>query len=156
MTTVIVPLRAASEYESATYRILSRSEFVYHMAGAGLHNRHSPHRITLWDNTGKPNPDNGGPIKYGDYGPLPTGGNGAYIGPDNRATDFPLSVTTSAESTVITNNGTNTGTVASGQVYAPETLAIGDVVIFRLPDGTLSDPWRIRERSLSDPDLIII
>jgi hypothetical protein len=61
-----------------------------------------------------------------------------YLDPSNNATDEPTSILLSPEPSVITSNGTNTGTEASGQVYAPAgtVLRDGDLLTLVYPDGT--------------------
>lgn len=149
MTTVIIPLRRATDYERESYGITYRSEFVYSMTGPGLHNPHSPHRITVWDNTVRPNTE---PWKYNQYSGKP--GAGRYLSPDRKGTDLTTSVLTSAESTTIASHGSNTGTPASGQVYAAKALAIAGFAVLQYPDGALSDPFVVASRSLNDPELI--
>lgn len=149
--TTIIDLRAATAYEADSYGITARSSYVYLITGKGLHNRNSPHRITVWDNTVRPNP-HPGQTRWTEFGQI--GGDGQYLDPNNKGTDEPVSVTTSAEATVITAHGANTGTEASGQVYADETLTVGETVRLRHPDGTLSGPYVVTTRPLADPDLV--
>jgi hypothetical protein len=124
-----------------TYGIMFQSAHVYRMAGPGLHNRAFPHRIVVWDNTVRPNTG-------GRTGP------GTYVDPNGKGTDAPTSWLTSSESVTITNGGTNTGTVASGQVYADDTLRVGGRVQLAYPDGTTSAPMVLTARPLADPALI--
>lgn len=147
--TIIIDLRDASEREREIYGITHRSAHVYEMTGAGLHNRSHPHRVTVWNNTRRPNTR---PDEWNEHSGKP--GPGAYLDPRGKGTDEAVTVTTKAESIAITANGTNTGTVASGQVYAPEKLAIGAFALLRYPDGSLSDPFRVTARPLADPVLI--
>lgn len=144
-----IQLRPAMQSET-TYGILYRSEFMYRVAGKGLHNPSSPHRITVWCNTGRPNP-HPGEIRYTDFGAI--GGDGAYLNPNNVATDDEITVLTGAESTVITNNGTNTGTVAAGQVYAQDVLHVGNTVTLVTPGGD-SKEYVLTAIPLRDPVLI--
>lgn len=147
--TKIVELNEASAYDRKHYGITYRGAFIYHVTGKGLHNPTSPHRVTVWDNTVRPNTD---PDAYSQYSGK--AGPGAYLDPSRKGTDEPVSVYLGAESTIITANGTNTGTKASGQVYADETLEVGGFVLLRYPDGTLSNPFRVTARPVSDPVLI--
>ena len=153
MSTALVLMKDADDYHREHYGIRYVSTFVHRITGKGLHNRNSPHRIKVWDNTRRPNPRNGEPVRYGEYGRI-DGGDGQYLDPNNIATDDDLSYLTSAEATAITSNGTNTGTVASGQVYAPTALAVGQFVVLMYPDGMLSDPMILTARPLRDPELI--
>lgn len=132
-----------------TYGITHKSVFVYRMTGPGLHNRYKPHRIRVWDNTNRPN---NRPDTYNSMTGKP--GPGAYLDPSGKGTENPISYLTAAEPTAMTNTGTNTGTVASGQVYANITLAVGDVVSLLLPDYTLLGPFTITAGPLSDPVLM--
>lgn len=95
-----------------------------------------PTRVQVWCNTGRPNPRNGEPVRFGEYGPI-DGGRGAYLDPGRKATDAAYSILLSPESVAITSNGTNTGTEASGQVYAPSDTRIveNDTLVLALPDG---------------------
>lgn len=129
MTTI--ELRPASPYDVTTYGILFRSRYVYNSAHSTY-----PTRVVVWDNTRRVNGRNGEPVRHGDYGPI-DGGIGRYLDPRNKVTDSERSILLSTESIVITNNGTNTGTEASGQVYAPEgaKLRDGDTVTLLYPDG---------------------
>lgn len=133
-----------------TYGIRLRSAHVYRISGKGTHNPNFPHRINVWDNTIRPNtdPERFVPALGRKVGP------GAFIDPHGHGTDDMLTVMTSAEATAITNNGTNTGSVASGQVYADTRLTIGDRVVLVFPDGGLSRVYTITARPLANPDLI--
>jgi hypothetical protein len=115
----------------------------------------APTRIDVWDNTGRPNPFKG--LKLGDVAfkgnphreqvitewfankpsrPLTA----EYFDPQNEPTDAPVSILISPESTVITSNGTNTGTIASGQVYDKGvTLRREDTATLRFLDGSTRD-----------------
>lgn len=116
-TSINIPMLPVSAYRTASYEIMYESKFVYRTRKSS-----APTRVVMWGNTERPNPRNGEPVRYGDYGPI-DGGNGRYLDPNNNPTDDPVTVLLSPESTAITDNGTNTGTEASGQVYAPERLA---------------------------------
>lgn len=133
-----------------TYGICFRSVFVYRINGKGIHNPTFPHRINVWNNTSRLNsdPDRFSPAIGRKVGP------GRYISPHGHGTDDMMTVTTSAESTAITNNGTNTGTVASGQVYADRALTIGERIVLLLPGGSNSGPFVITARPCADPVLV--
>jgi hypothetical protein len=115
--THIIGIRPATANE-ASYGIAGRSTYVYRTSRSS-----SPTRITIWDNTGRPNPRNGQPVNWGQYGPI-SGGNGQYLDPNNQATDAPTSYLIGTEATCIDAYGTGTGTAASGQVYSPEDAVI--------------------------------
>jgi hypothetical protein len=117
--------------ERAGYGIMYLSRYVFRTSKGS-----SPTRVLVWSNLGRPNTRNGEPVKFGDYGPI-NGGDGAFLDPQNRATDDAQSVLLTPECSVITNNGTNTGTEASGQVYAPAgtRIAEGDLITLVYPDG---------------------
>ncbi|MDG4783275.1 hypothetical protein O7614_26805 [Micromonospora sp. WMMD961] len=138
--------------DKRTYGITHRGVFVHEVSGKGLHNRQYPHRVQVWDNTGRPNPRNGEPVRYGQYGRI-DGGDGKYLDPNHNATDEPVTVLLSAESIAITNNGTNTGTWDGGQPFGA-ALKVGEAVRLRYMDGTLSDPYVVTTRPLADPVLI--
>lgn len=142
--TVIIELLESDTYNGEHYGITHRSRYVYHVTGPKLHNPSAPHRLKVWDNTRR---QNNAPDEYAPNRGKP--GPGAYLNPDGKGTDEAASFLLSAEATVITN----TGTVASGQVYAPETLKVGGFVVLRYPGGRLSDPYRVTPRFLADPEL---
>jgi hypothetical protein len=127
---ISIPMVPATDYDLKTYSVIGVSESVYRTAHST-----SPTRVKVWGNTHRPNPRNGQPVRYGDFGPR-DGGNGKYLDPSNRATDQEISVLLSTECSILSAHGDSTGTKASGQVYAPETLREGDVLILILPNGT--------------------
>lgn len=145
-----IEMAIASEYDQRNYAIRLISAHVYRVTGRNVHNRSHPHRIKVWDNTGRPNAD---PERWSEFLGRKIGP-GRYIGPDGRGTDAEVSVTTSAEAVAITNNGTNTGTVASGQVYAETELVIGDEVLLVLPSGATMGPAVLTARPVADPVLV--
>lgn len=147
--TTIIELREAKDYDRDTYGITHRSAFVYDVTGPRLHNRHFPHRVTVWNNTVRPNTK---PDEWSEYSGRP--GAGRYLDPFRKGTDDEITITLGAESFGITDNGTNTGTFASGQVYAPETLQVNEFVVLKYPDGHHSDPYLIKTRPLTDPVLV--
>lgn len=130
-TTHRIPMLPADD-RAASYGITHRSAFVYDTDRSS-----SPTRIVVWSNEGRPNLRNGEPIQWGSAGPI-NGGNGRYLDPQNQATDSPVTVLLTPESSVITSNGTNTGTAASGQVYPVGAAPIraGDTLTLVYPDGT--------------------
>jgi hypothetical protein len=145
----VVPADASQ----GSYGITHTGALVYDVTGRGVRNRHHPHRVVVWSNEGRPNTRDGEPVRDGDYGKL-DGGEGRYLETRNNATNSPVTIIVDAEEIAITNNGTGTGTVASGQVYGDETLTIGDCVILRWPGGVLSLPYRLVARPLADPELV--
>lgn len=143
MTHHIIPMFVSTAYDKEHYNITHRSAFVY-----DSQRTHSPMRLVVWDNMNRPNPYRN--AKLGDV--IGTGQNAQTItewflstgrtkprfyDPHNEPTDEPFSFLLSLECTVITNSGTNTGTIASGQVYAPDTkLMDGDTATLKYTDGT--------------------
>lgn len=152
MSTAIIPLKAATEYRTESYGVLFEGMFVHRVTGKGLHNRSYPHRVVVWDNTRRPNPRNGEPVRYGQYGKL-DGGDGKYLDPNHNATDAEQTFILDAECISITADRTGTGHPQSGQVYAPVELEVGQYVVLIYPDGTTSDPMVIKARPLADPEL---
>ncbi len=136
-----IPLLADEEwpesrlYVSAAYRV-----------GEGWRNGHHPHRIAVWDNTARPNPRNGEPVRYNDFGPV-DGGEGQWLSPENRATDDVLTVLATAQAVVIDGRTAN---------YGPfdDVLEHGQTVTLVFPDGRKRDyVIRGRNASLRDPIL---
>jgi hypothetical protein len=133
-----------ADARQASYGITHQSAFVYRTSKSS-----APTRIVVWSNTGRLNARNGQPVRYGDYGPI-DGGDGKFIDPKGKATDAPVSILLSPECTVIDAYGTGTGTVGSGQMWAPRTgggqitLRPGETVSLAYPDGTVSGPYPVR------------
>lgn len=134
----IIPMLPAKD-SRAGYGVIHSSAFVYDTTKSS-----SPTRVDIWDNTGRPNPFKG--AKLGDVVRdqtitewfLSTGKTEPrFYDPHNEPTDAEISILLSPESTVITNNGTNTGTVASGQVFEPGNpkLGEGDTAELHFIDG---------------------
>jgi hypothetical protein len=156
MTTHLIPMVPAPAARTENYGITHLSQFVYHTTGKGLHNRSFPHRIVVWDNEIRPRNDNAESNQYRPQHHL-RHLDGAYIDPSGRPTDDLVTVLLDAESMAITNSGTNTGTVASGQVYSHTgPLMVDDFVVLVWPSGDLSAPYRVTARSLADPELVPI
>lgn len=131
----------------ARYGVAFRGANVHHIIGA-KHNRYAPHRIIVWTNVQRPNP-HPGETRWTDFGSI--GGDGKYLDPHNHGTDDPITVTTSAESTVIAGRS-STGSSESGQVFGIE-LHIGDHVLLRTPNGSELGPYVIEQKPLHDPHL---
>jgi len=129
-----IELISATDYRRRTYNVTHESRYVYRVAGS-----YAPTRIVVWSNVNRPNPRDGQPVRYSDFGPR-DGGNGQFLDPGNHATDEPVSTYLEPESSVITDSGGNTGTVASGQVFAPTAsrpIHNGDHLALAYPDGTV-------------------
>lgn len=137
MSTLIVDLVEASEYDQKLYGITHRSRHVYRV-GPHMHNALYPHRVQVWDNTRRPNTDPERFVSGRKVGP------GAYVAPDGSGTDCEVSIVASAEPISIDRYGTGTGTEASGQVWADGGLGRGNFVVLRYPSGELSDPLVLR------------
>jgi len=142
MTHHLIVMDAASEYKFNSYGITHESRNVFHTTKS-----YAPTRLVVWSNVKRVNPDMG--KQLGDT--LETGdrrGNivtdysirythGKFLDPQNEPTDEVTSILLSPESSAITSNGTNTGTVASGQVYAPGRLHDNDDATLIYPNGTV-------------------
>ncbi len=133
-----IPMVPADARE-ASYGITHKSQYVYRTSKSGY-----PTRIVRWSNTGRLNGRNGQPVRFGEVGPI-DGGDGQYLDPRNRATDNPVTILVSTEDITIDAYGTGTGTVGSGQVYAPrgEILRPGETVTLTYGDDT-SGPYPVR------------
>ena len=140
-----------AEYRRDHYGVTHSSLYVY-----GTSTSHSPTRIDMWDNTGRPNPFKG--MKLGDVAfkgnphreqvitewfankasrPLTA----KYFDPQNEPTDAPVSILISPESSAIcADTSMNTGQPGSGQVYDKGvTLRREDTATLRFLDGTTRD-----------------
>lgn len=139
---VVIDMAESTPYEREQYGITHRSVCTYLIRGA-RHNPRARFTITLWDNTIRLNP-HPGQVKYNAFGSI--GGDGKYLDPNNRGTDSDTSVTTSAEADVI---------ALTPVARKPEgrAIAIDELVLLGLPDGSLLGPYKIAQRPLHDPHL---
>lgn len=142
MTHHFIVMDTADRYRTEQYGVTHQSRNVYQTTKSS-----GPTRLVVWSNVKRLNTDKG--KKIGDT--LEVGdrrGNivteyslqftrGTYLDPNHKPTDEPVSLLLSPESSAITSNGTNTGTVASGQVYAPGRLADSDTATLSYPNGTM-------------------
>lgn len=127
-----------ADSREASYGITHHSRHVYRTTKS-----HGPTRLKVWDNTSRLNPDRGKhlgePIGGGNtltkYS-QPGTATATYIDPKGNPTDDAVTILLSPESSAITSNGTNTGTVASRQVYHTDVLGDGDTATLSYPDGT--------------------
>jgi len=138
---IIIGLRQSTDYEATQYDIVYRSAAVHRIRKA-KHNRNALFRITVWNNTNRPNTCPEG--KWTDFGRY--GGPGKYLGPDNIGTDSEISVTTAAQAVVIAS--TPIARQAEG-----DTLEVGQLVLLQTPEGELMGPYTIAEKALHDPHL---
>jgi hypothetical protein len=124
----------------ASYGIKYRGRNVY-----STRKSHSPTRLVVWDNTGRPNPDLGkglgDKLRNGNVLTTYTVGQGhgtrRYIDPQGNPSDEPITILLTPESSVIcADTRMNTGQPGSGQVYAPGVLADGDSATLVYPSGT--------------------
>lgn len=130
MNTHTILLHTASKND-ATYGIAFTSDYVFRTAKSS-----APTRVQVWANIGRLNPRDGEPVRYSSYGKI-DGGKGRYLDPHRNATDSAITVLLTPESSVIDGYGTNTGTEASGQVYAQQDSVIreGDTLRLVYPGG---------------------
>lgn len=144
MTHHFIVLDNADNYSRETYGILYKSRNVFDTTVS-----HGPTRLVVWDNTVRVNPDRGKQLgetltvgdrrgnRVTEYNRRYT--EGTYLDPRNAPTDALVSILLTPEASAITSNGTNTGTVASGQVYASGRLADGDTATLSYPHGLDAD-----------------
>lgn len=141
MTHHFIVMDTADAYRSEHYGITHQSRNVYDTTKSS-----GPTRLVVWSNVKRLNTDKGkrlgDKLEVGDRrGNIVTEYSlqftrGSYLDPHNKPTDSAHSLLLTPESSVITSNGTNTGTVASGQVYAPGRLADQDTATLSYPGGT--------------------
>jgi hypothetical protein len=146
----VIDLSPASR-NSNSYGITHQSTHVYRTSGGRFQSPHSPHRVVVWSNAHRLNP-HPGEVRPTEFGSI--GGEGKYLDPHNKGTDDPVTIILTAECSVISAHGNGTGMPASGQVFAAEPLAVGDVVHLRYPDGTVSAGYVVTARPLADPELL--
>lgn len=120
--------------DRAQYGIRYLSRYVFRTSKGS-----SPTRIVVWSNANRPNPRDGEPVRYTEYG-LRDGGHGRYLDPQNKATDHVISILMSPEASVLSAHGDSTGTEASGQVYLPAGTRIAEGAELQLvyPNGDVS------------------
>lgn len=150
--TYVIPLATSGERERRDYGVTHRSTFVYRVWGSAagsVHNRRSPHRVSVWDNTRRPNT---APDEWNEFTGRP--GPGRWLDPSRRGTDDAVTVLLSAEPVSIDSYDTGTGTPGSGQVYGDVELKIGDRVTLVYPDGGPIENYTVTSRVGSDPVLV--
>lgn len=140
---VVIEMRHA-DLNEAGYGIVFRSAADHHINGA-KHNRGALFEITVWLNVFRPNPH---PVAVW-KGVGMIGGPGKYLGSDNKGTDEPYSVTTSAQASVISAHPIERTPVGA-------TLKIGQAVILKLPNhrGDELGPFIVTDRMMADPHLV--
>ena len=147
MTTTIIDLQEADADRRDSYGITHEGVVRHTVTGQGLHARGYPHRVQVWDNTGRPNPHPGETrrTQYGWYG-----GDGRYLDPHNQGTDATTTVYLASESIALLAHYT-----AEDIAHAREgePLAVGQRVRLRYPAGRLSGEYTIAARPLADPEL---
>lgn len=105
MNTHSVSLVPVTDYDRNTYGIVAQSHYVYRTTKSS-----SPTRVVIWDNAKRDQ------------------GQGMYLDPHNKLTSARYTILLTTECTAITSNGTNTGTEASGQVWADSIIRDGDLI----------------------------
>ena len=136
---VVIEMVAA---EPNTYGLAYRSAADHKIQGA-KHNRGANFQINIWINVFRPNPH---PVAVW-KGVGMIGGPGKYLGADNKGTDQPYSVTTTAQASVISARPIFYGAVGEG-------LKLGQSVMLRLPSGVELGPFVVTDRAMSDPELV--
>lgn len=126
----VVEMVQASEYHRKEYGIMYESARVFRVNGKGLYNPGHPHRITVWDNTVRPNGN----------------GEGRYIAPDGKGTDDLVTITVDAQA------------MASGDSinYSAVVLTLGQALRLFGPGDEISSHYEIRARKMADPILVPI
>jgi hypothetical protein len=140
-------LDTSTRYDQEHYGVMYRGRHVYQTTKST-----APTRLVVWDNTKRPNPDNG--KQLGDT--LEAGdrrGNtatrwaidsghtrGRYLDPMNRPTDSRYSLLLTPESSAMcADTRMNTGQPGSGQVYSQGRLGDMDTATLVYPDGTTAE-----------------
>lgn len=136
---LVIELEPVSRYHAETYNMLYEGKFLHRIKGA-KHNRNAQFRLTVWDNTKRLNDCPEG--KWNNMGRY--GGPGKYLDPHNIGTDEELTITSNAESVVISAQPIR------GKREGSE-LEIGQLVLFGIPDGSLIGPYKIDQKPLHDP-----
>jgi hypothetical protein len=117
-------------YWRDTYGIVLVSETYHDVVGPGVHNRHFPHQVDVWDNSARVNDD------------------GTYRGPDNKSTDRRYTFSLKARSVAIVADSAMADRTPHGvalQIGQTVELAVHEFVIGR---------FKVAARQLGDPDLV--
>lgn len=117
------------------YGVRHESTATYHIDGP-IHNRAFSHRVLVWSNADRPNPDGN-----------KTDGK-RFIDPSGKPTNDEWTVTLSAQPTVIASHP------IGAAVHATEPLAVGQQVLLRFADGTHAF-GTIENRVMHDPIITI-
>lgn len=125
-----INLQPASPYRGETYGVLLESETQHDVTGPGVHNRHHPHRLDVWEHR----------RRYND------GDEVLWVDPHGNPTKARYSYLLSARPVVI---------AARPVDRTPEgpALAIGDVVTLAIHGYELGQ-FRVTARPLADPVLV--
>ena len=134
-TIILMP---ASEYRREHYGLMFESVLEYDVRGKGVHNRHHPHKVQMWEN--RPNRD------------------GVVVTPSGTPTDELHTFVLDAQSVVISS----TPSALPPALLHGDDLAIGDVVTLVAVDDSVADDWKVQalgrfaieSRFLADPILI--
>lgn len=120
-----VEMKPASTYRSREYGVLLESVTRHDMTGPGVHNRHHPHSIQVWENRVR---------------------DGVLTDPHGKPTSERYSVLTSAHAVVIT---------AHREERPPQgpMLQVGDTVILHV-NGFEIGQYEVTAKALHDPVLV--
>lgn len=117
-------------YWRDTYGIALTSETYHDVVGPGVHNRHFPHQVDVWDNSARANAD------------------GTYRDPSGYTTDRRYTFSLKARSVAIVADpamADHTPHGAALQIGQTVELAVHEFVIGR---------FKVAARQLGDPDLV--
>lgn len=148
LTEQVAPVRILMTYadmNEQSYGIAFRSTADHHIEGA-RHNPGSLFTVTVWLNVFRSNPF---PEKAQWRGVGMVGGPGKYLGADNKGTDEPYSVTTSAQASVLSAHPIERTPIG-------DNLKVGGSVVLVLPDHTELGPFVIAQGSLADPHMVAV
>lgn len=129
MSTFYVVLRPVTEYRREHYGVTHESVLLFETGPGG----NAPTAVEVWSNVKRPNPRNGEPVRYSNYGRI-DGGVGKFLDPHNEATDSVFSVLLSPQASVISNSPD-----PARRRYAVQEqgrIVSGDTLVLIFPDGT--------------------
>ena len=127
---ITVQLRPASPDRRKSYGVMWEGTTVHRCTGPNVHNPGYPHRVHVWDNTRRPQPDGTG-----------------WLDPHNDSTSRAVSVLLESESICIADPP------IERDPYGP-SLRPGDEIGLVLPDGQVIGPLTIETGFLRDPELV--
>lgn len=128
---IVVYVQPGDDYNRKEYGIVLKSATQHDFAGGGIHNRHHPHVLQVWDNAAREQED------------------GTYLDPYHRPTDERYSYEWSPQAVVISAHR------GEPRPEEGDTLRLQDVVELRIAgSGYVLGQFRVVARPLHNPHMV--